>query len=547
MTRLLPWPLLAALLAAITAQVGAADRGGCCWKPGPRPGPSTGTPGPHLAPSCCVQVDAQQQRPVLRMVQDYVQVHENQTASVQLGVQLVGSTSEPVQAWLGLAAPQQPQPQQEQAQGAGAVAVARAAGVQLLDGPEAWLSPSELSWSAHESGVRYVQLRSALELLSELDEGAALVVRIGAAVNADIHELRGTTILSLVDVAAQLGSGVGGGSNVAEADLDPELPLFGFVPNQVAYPPARTSGSSISRDGRSSSKSSDGSSSSQDAVHIPVRLLSGNLTEAATVAYSVSLLTPAEEQFLPSRALFGFLVFEPGTTEQNISLPVQWDRVPPGAEYRLGGCWGAGAAQWETACNSQRHWRAVIAATWWWPLALWAPSAFVQVAVRRIWMYCGSLVSPLAEPDNACDEFPTALQSARHLLVACASILLLSLLLVLGAAGVDLDGLWDVRTQNQSDDTVALHIFGVPDGTCPPGTALAAGAANSTRNGGAVQQHKEQNTPSHAAWWQDLPGGYSRLSCGEGLGWAEHSTWGHGRELLCLNQICVYLICRYSL
>lgn len=44
-------------------------------------------------------------------------------------------------------------------------------------------------------------------------------------------------------------------------------------------------------------------------------------------------------------------------------------------------------------------------------------------------------------------------------------------------AGLELEGVFNARTAPQPN-AIALHIFGTPSGTCPPGTALSTLAHN---------------------------------------------------------------------
>lgn len=190
------------------------------------------------------------------------------------------------------------------------------------------VEPAALSWGAGESGVQSVRLRGVLEALAAMlgeSEGwasapeAHLVVALADAAGADVSEtLAGTEVLMDEDTL--------GGEADAAGDTPGIDPVFGFVPNQVAYPPddSNSSGSSASSPG------------------IPVRLLSGMLTEPATLLWQLQLLTPATMQFLPSAAMQGVLRFEPpvpgGTlvTERSVPVPLDWSRVPPEAAYRLG-------------------------------------------------------------------------------------------------------------------------------------------------------------------------------------------------------------------
>ena len=187
------------------------------------------------------------------------------------------------------------------------------------------LEPASVAWEAGSSGVRYVQLRAVLEELAvdqllagsrgeEGDQPQQLVVHITAATNADIVEQQSSTEVLLVD-----DEGVGSSGQAQE-----EAPVFGFLPNQVAYPPDDAAASS--------------------SPSIPVCLVWGQLTEPATLLWQLQMLTPASQQFLPTASMQGVLRFEPQQAvgqqqqliEQRISVPVDWQRVPPQAVYRLG-------------------------------------------------------------------------------------------------------------------------------------------------------------------------------------------------------------------
>lgn len=147
------------------------------------------------------------------------------------------------------------------------------------------------------------------------------MVSIGGASNADVQPLHGSTLLAAAP--RQSGSAA--------------LPVFGFVPNQVAYPPGSSS---------SSSGGGDDVSDSGAAIAVPVQLLSGRVSQPATLRWVVLLLAGSvesnatAEQFLPAQALSGYLVFTPDSGRQQLlELPIDWSQVPPEAEYRIGG-WG---------------------------------------------------------------------------------------------------------------------------------------------------------------------------------------------------------------
>ena len=162
----------------------------------------------------------------------------------------------------------------------------------------------------------------------------SLRVELASASGAAIDTQRNATTVVL-----PRGAGGAPGSTAAADAGGP--PLFGFLANQVAYPP-----------GNSSTGGGSGGAS------IPVRLLLGQLSEPATLKCSLRRLPGSSggggsgiwQQFLPTKAMHGFLTFEPSAAgkagaakqqqqQQLIELPLAWDRIPAEAEIRLGGCW----------------------------------------------------------------------------------------------------------------------------------------------------------------------------------------------------------------
>lgn len=256
------------------------------------------------------------QQPVLQMAQAAVALLPNASGAA-VGVRLMGPALAPVTANLtALLLPFRNASAAED----GVVAEL----VELVE-------PASVSWAPAESGVRWVRVRSALEaallLAEELPiEGSwgaeQLVVSLAAATNADIEPARSSTEVLLVGADEGEEAGIPGGGGEDDA------PLFGFLPNQVAYPPQSSSNSSGAGDG-------------SGVPTIPVRLLAGQLSQPATLLWQLRLLTPAATPFLAEQAMQGVLQFEPpaareGTVERSISVRIDWSRVPPEAEYRLG-------------------------------------------------------------------------------------------------------------------------------------------------------------------------------------------------------------------
>jgi hypothetical protein len=235
---------------------------------------------------------------------------------VKVGVQLVGVPAQPVSARLSLLLPS-------------VAANGSVGGWAPANASALWLEPATLRWLAEEQGsIKYVHLHWApqgLEALHDalgVDESnqAVLRVQLANASGAEIATAHSSTTVQL---------DAGG------------APLFGFLPNLAVYPP------------------STGNSSSSGVVSIPVRLLAGRVQKPTTLRYTLRLLTSQtaqsgqqQQQFLPCKAMSGFLRFEPQPAgdqasaagskqhpqqEQLIQLPLAWDRIPQGAEYRLGG------------------------------------------------------------------------------------------------------------------------------------------------------------------------------------------------------------------
>jgi hypothetical protein len=229
---------------------------------------------------------------------------------VAVAVRLLGpAPAKPVSVTLRLLAPGNSSSLEDStAQGSGSSSWPAA------DPDELWLEPAVLSWRAGERpGAKLAHLRSASGLPAAIvledalyagssdssggsgDEGMAagqplLRVELASATGAAIDEQHSSTTV-VVGAEAQ-GSGDG-----SSTPSDPGIPLFGFLANQAAYPPS----------------SSSSSSSTGSPATIPVRLLTGQLTGAATLRYKVHILagpTSGIAQFLPTRALSGFLYFQ---------------------------------------------------------------------------------------------------------------------------------------------------------------------------------------------------------------------------------------------
>ncbi|KAL4450153.1 hypothetical protein ABPG77_010822 [Micractinium sp. CCAP 211/92] len=280
-----------------------------------------------------------------------------------VGVRLVGAAQRPVSADLALELPQGEAPLAPAGAGRRAGNGSAAAEWAPADPAQLWLDPAQLRWDAGEAGIKWTRLRSTTDLpLALVFEGsgsdgsggsadvtaaslpggqAVLRVRLAGASGASIAAAPLNATDMLLDAGNRSSNGSAGGQGSAS------LPMFGFIANQVAYPPSNSSGQSSSRNVNSSA----------GQAAIPVRLLAGRLGGAATLRYTLRLLQPdvprglqAPPQFLPARALQGFLRFTPApagsgggsgsnmgaAVEQQILLPLAWDRIPAEAEYHLG-------------------------------------------------------------------------------------------------------------------------------------------------------------------------------------------------------------------
>lgn len=235
-----------------------------------------------------------------------------------------------------------------------------------------WLEPATLSWQPWQHGTKYVQLRSASELplavaLQDALGGSSTSLRSSSSDSntsqsvpqawVQLAAATGAAVLQSKNATALVSGSSSSSSIDTSAAADSNLPLFGFVANQAAYPPE---------------------GDEQAAARIPVRMLAGRLREAATLRYSLSLVPAAESaagqalggqpplaQFLPTRAAHGFLYFKPLSAasaaggaaagvssdeqqQQWLEVPLVWGRIPPQAQYQLGEAAGlVGAA---TAC-----------------------------------------------------------------------------------------------------------------------------------------------------------------------------------------------------
>lgn len=287
-----------------------------------------------------------------------------------VGVRLVGAAQRPVSADLALELPQGSAPLAPAGPGNRGGKGGAATGWAPADPAQLWVDPPQLSWDAGEAGLKWARVRSAAELPLTLvldgvggstssggaDVSAASVLHGQAVLRVRLASASGAAIaaapLNATDVLLESGSRSSNGTAGGQAGAS--LPLFGFVANQVAYPPS----------GSDSSSSSD---SPAGQAAIPVRLLAGQLRGPATLRYTLCLLPPsvphsvqAPPQFLPAKAMQGFLRFLPApagsgggseqqaAVEQRILLPLAWDRIPPEAEYHIGmeldGMYGAQVA-----------------------------------------------------------------------------------------------------------------------------------------------------------------------------------------------------------
>ena len=250
-----------------------------------------------------------------------------EAGSVLVGVVLDGATQRPVSVRLEVLLP--PADGSDAADGAWRPA----------DPAQLWVDPVTLAWAAgNASSTKSVRLHSATGLPLGLalapaagGRGALLRVRLANASGAAVADARGSTDV----LPAEGKEGTGSGSSA---------PLFGYLANQAAYPPA----------------AGDGGSGSADGAAIPVRLLAGQLSAPVTLRYTLRLFEQPSAQFLRTRDLQGLLRFDPPagngsssgggggvSVEQAIRLPLAWDRIPPAAQYRVGRCsWGGWAAAW---------------------------------------------------------------------------------------------------------------------------------------------------------------------------------------------------------
>ena len=247
----------------------------------------TASPSPAL--QCAANADAGASAPLLRVATPIAALPANES-ELSLGMELTAPSRQQVSVSLALLA--------RAGDGEGWLVAGDNAG---------WLEPSELSWAAGESGVQWVQLTCAPELLQQHQQqqqqqskgmgarmaqprtatgtaaanggvgaaAAALLVRLEGAKGAEVASAAGEARILLAPSAGDEG--------------DATLPVFGFVPNQVAYCPEST-------------RSSSGADSSGSADMV-VRLLHGTLATPATVRYQATLLTPEAQQFVPARAM----------------------------------------------------------------------------------------------------------------------------------------------------------------------------------------------------------------------------------------------------
>jgi hypothetical protein len=451
---------------------------------------------------------------------------------VLVGVQLLGGASGPVTASLRLLLPpgnasaSQPGngPSSSNTSSSGSGGSTDDGAWAPADPAELWLEPSSLTWRAGEpAGAKRVRLRSAAELPLAAVLGEALYAAAGAASPSDaggsgapagsaasaiaagqpllrvqLHNSRGADIdqqrsSTTVLLDAEGGGGSHGaqavaGSGVGEA-ADAGLPLFGFVANQAAYPPT----SSDSTDG-SSSSSSNTTNSSSGVASIPVRLLAGQVRGRATLRYVVSELggtaaaggssTRPQRQFLASKALSGFIQFDEAQAESPAAAP---SPAPATATSGANPTSGSSTTRSGNVAGSARA----------------APGLQQEQLV----------LLPLA--------WDRILPGAELRL------------------GLELFPVFGARVQPQPD-AVALHVFGSPLGSCPPGSALKDGGS-----GGSGAAHTLTTSDD------GFTGGLSRLlllphsHCLSVLGaciWVCH-THAQKVALLCRRACLLVLSC----
>ncbi len=361
---------------------------------------------PFVAPPCAQPAGGAAPPPMLQMAQAALRLPpvlggnsssegsaDAGPSGLLVGVRLVGAAQRPVSADLALELPQGEAPLAPAGAGRRAGKGSAAAAWAPADPAQLWLDPAQLRWDAGDAGIKWTRLRSTTDLpLTLVFEGsgsdgsggsadvtaaslpggqAVLRVRLAGASGASIAAAPLNATDMLLDAGNRSSNGSAGGQGSAS------LPMFGFIANQVAYPPSNSSGQS----------SSGNINSSAGQAAIPVRLLAGRLGGAATLRYTLRLLQPdvprglqAPPQFLPARALQGFLRFTPApagsgggsgsnmgaAVEQQILLPLAWDRIPAEAEYHLGGSYplqghagtvlSGGACSQEAAVNSCLCW-----------------------------------------------------------------------------------------------------------------------------------------------------------------------------------------------
>lgn len=397
-----------------------------------------------------------------------------------VGVRLVGAAQRPVSADLALELPQGEAPLAPVGAGRRAGNGSAAAAWAPADPAQLWLDPAQLRWDAGEAGIKWTRLRSTTDLpLTLVFEGsgsdgsggsadvtaaslpggqAVLRVRLAGASGASIAAAPLNATDMLLDAGNRSSSGSAGGQDSAS------LPMFGFIANQVAYPPSNSSGQS----------SSGNINSSAGQAAIPVRLLAGRLGGAATLRYTLRLLQPdvprglqAPPQFLPARALQGFLRFTPApagsrggsgsnmgaAAEQQILLPLSWDRIPAEAEYHLGGSYPlqghAGAVLSGGACRRRRSTRACVGLS----VGRGPSSTGTALCLRCLLPTCPPTRS-FAPPRDA---------------------------------GMELESVYGALVAPQPD-AVALHVFGTLAGSCPPGAALRVSHNSSTTGAAGAQR-----------------------------------------------------------
>lgn len=220
--------------------------------------------------------------PVVRMLAPCV-VANGSDGAAAVGVQLVGQALQGVSARLELATKSEE------------------TGNMTAGGWTMLLDPPEVRWSANETGVRWVGLRT-LSTSTTLRPG--LQVQLSSVVHASISREEYSTDVIPSSHLRRVGA-------LAQDATPVDLEVFTYAGPQVAYP-------------------------GQNVV-IPVMGSRGpSRTAPTTVLWRAWPRGDGIRTFAVQAMLQGVLVFEPGDRERNITIPIRWDLVPPEAEFQLG-------------------------------------------------------------------------------------------------------------------------------------------------------------------------------------------------------------------